>query len=102
MYKSTKEKYSQMVAICERLLKDMSNNNFSISYFTNYYYLSIFYYFSLPIDAEFDNFIIQSDNISEKTQEIEEVAKELDQYSKHLGNISTKRGRKELQKKIML
>ncbi|CAO3649300.1 unnamed protein product [Cunninghamella echinulata] len=64
MNKSTKEKYSQMTVMSERLLKDMSKIKKTC--------------------AEFDNFISQVDNIYEQAQEMEEVAKALDQYSKHL------------------
>ncbi|CAO3607800.1 unnamed protein product [Cunninghamella blakesleeana] len=60
----TKEKYSQMAVMTERLLKDMSKIQKTYD--------------------EFENFISQVDNIYEQAVEMEEISKALDQYSKHL------------------
>ncbi|KAI8089658.1 biogenesis of lysosome-related organelles complex-1 subunit 2-domain-containing protein [Halteromyces radiatus] len=64
MNKTTKDKYSQMSLMSQRLMKEMSKVQ-------NTY-------------ADFDSFIKQIDDIHQQAQEMEEIAKSLDQYSKYL------------------
>ncbi|KAG2233930.1 hypothetical protein INT48_009743 [Thamnidium elegans] len=63
----TKEKYTDMSQMSQRLMKEMSK-------LQNTY-------------ADFSQFIQQIEEIHQQSIEMEKTAKALDEYSKHLGNL---------------
>lgn len=84
MNNSTKEKYTQMSQMSQRLMKEMSKlqNTCRLFFFSKPKRHHTKY---MKIDADFSSFIQQIDDIHEQTAQMEKTAKALDEYSRYLG-----------------
>jgi hypothetical protein len=93
---ATKEKYSQMGQMSQRLMKEMSKlQNTCKSPPPNVFYPSDRANFSLSVilDADFSTFIQHVEDIHKQSIEMENTAKALDEYSRYLGKKKKKKCR---------
>lgn len=78
----TKEKYSQMNQMSQRIMGEISKlQNTCIQYSFRYNILLNI----ILLDDQFDQFITQVDDIHQQSIKMENTIKALDEYSKHLG-----------------